>query len=181
MTVTACTVKKPAATKITVKAFNRLSDGDAAQALQRCCVSRAWIAGVLRDRPYADLASLKKNADAVWSTLATADYLEAFEGHPKIGDVNSLKAKYADSGDLAAHEQSGVADADAAVIERLAEGNRLYEQRFGYIFIVCATGKSALAMCELLEARLANDPDTEILVAAEEQRKILQIRLEQWQ
>ncbi|WOJ94093.1 2-oxo-4-hydroxy-4-carboxy-5-ureidoimidazoline decarboxylase [Congregibacter variabilis] len=166
---------------MTLDEFNTLDAHEASQALQLCCVSKQWINGVLLQRPYKDLASLRRTANSVWSNLAREDYLEAFEGHPKIGDVNSLKAKYANSGDLAAHEQSGVAQASQSLIERLASGNQRYEERFGYIFIVCATGKSALEMCELLEQRLKNDPETELQIAAEEQRKILQIRLEQWQ
>ena len=85
---------------------------------------------MLSGRPYSDIQSLQLAADKVWASLTKEDYLEAFEGHPKIGDVNSLKAKYAGSGDLAAHEQSGVAQATQAVIERLAKGNQRYEERF---------------------------------------------------
>lgn len=166
---------------MTLTEFNALAPHDAAQALELCCVSRRWIEGMLSGRPYSDIQSLRLAADKVWASLTKEDYLEAFEGHPKIGDVNSLKAKYAGSGDLAAHEQSGVAQATQAVIERLAKGNQRYEERFAFIFIVCATGKSALEMCELLERRLENDPEAELQIAAEEQRKILQIRLEQWQ
>lgn len=166
---------------MTLDEFNSFDADAASQALQRCCVSKRWIAAMVSSRPYADANALRNAADSVWSDLGADDYLEAFEGHPKIGDVNSLAAKYANSGDLAAHEQSSVAEATQAVIERLAAGNKRYEQRFGYIFIVCATGKSAMEMCELLEARLHNDPEEELHVAAEEQRKILQIRLEQWQ
>jgi 2-oxo-4-hydroxy-4-carboxy-5-ureidoimidazoline decarboxylase len=166
---------------VTLTEFNALDTKPAAQVLELCCVSTRWIEGVLRERPYRDLPALRNVADSVWSTLSKDDYLEAFEGHPKIGDVNSLKAKYAGSGNLAAHEQSSVANAAEPVIERLVKGNQRYERRFGYIFIVCATGKSALEMCELLEQRLDNGPIVELTVAAEEQRKILQIRLEQWQ
>lgn len=158
--------------------FNALDEVAAAEALERCCVSHTWIRGMLRERPYADPAALKAAADSVWSTLAQPDILEAFEGHPKIGDVESLSAKYAHSGETAAGEQSGMAKATEDVIRRLAEGNAQYESRFGYIFIVCASGKSALEMCELLEARLRNSPDQELTIAAEEQRKILQLRLD---
>jgi 2-oxo-4-hydroxy-4-carboxy-5-ureidoimidazoline decarboxylase len=140
-------------------------------------VSERWVDGVLAGRPYPDAEALRTAADAVWRALGKEDFLQAFEGHPKIGDVNSLKARYAASGNLAAHEQSGVATADDAVIHRLAAGNTAYEQKFGYIFIVCASGKTAEEMCAILESRLGNNPDQEIGIAAEEQRKILQIRL----
>ncbi|EAQ99152.1 2-oxo-4-hydroxy-4-carboxy-5-ureidoimidazoline decarboxylase [Congregibacter litoralis] len=166
---------------MTLEEFNALDEAAAAQALELCCVSQQWIEGMLRERPFANKSNLRNCAETVWNTLGRDDYLEAFEGHPKIGDVDSLKAKYAGSGNLAAHEQSGVAAATDDVIERLAAGNERYETRFGYIFIVCATGKSALEMCELLEQRLDNDPERELAIAAREQLKILQIRLEQWQ
>lgn len=166
---------------MTVNDLNKLDTEAAAQALQRCCVSTRWVDAMVSARPYPDSGALRSKADFIWSGLGAEDYLEAFEGHPKIGDVSSLKAKYASSGNLAAHEQASVASATETVIERLADGNKRYEQRFGYIFIVCATGKTATEMCELLEARLHNEPEAELIVAAEEQRKILQIRLEQWQ
>lgn len=161
--------------------LNTLDEPAARSALGLCCVSRRWIDGVLSERPYANFEALRDAANSSWDALVREDYLEAFEGHPRIGDVGSLKAKYAASSNLASHEQDGVSTASDAEIARLAEGNQRYEARFGYIFIVCATGKSALEMCELLEARLANDAAAELAIAAEEQRKILHIRLEQWQ
>jgi 2-oxo-4-hydroxy-4-carboxy-5-ureidoimidazoline decarboxylase len=163
---------------VSVDAFNVLSESEARDALMLCCVSERWVEGVLAGRPYPDAEALRVSANTVWSSLGKEDFLQAFEGHPKIGDVNSLKAKYAASGNLAAHEQSGVATADDAVIQRLAAGNAAYEQKFGYIFIVCASGKSADEMCVILENRLGNSPEQELGIAAEEQRKILQIRLE---
>jgi 2-oxo-4-hydroxy-4-carboxy-5-ureidoimidazoline decarboxylase len=163
---------------MSLESFNALPDDEADRVLADCCVSRVWIAGVREARPYASAADFRATAVRVWSRLEESDWLEAFEGHPKIGDVNSLKAKYASSGHLAAAEQSGVASAADAVIERLASGNRAYEERFGFIFIVCATGKSAEEMLALLEQRLDNERDEELSIAAEEQLKILLIRLE---
>lgn len=159
-------------------AFNALSVAGADGVLEHCCVAKRWIAGVRDGRPYRDEQALRDAATRVWRSLAEADWLEAFEGHPKIGDVKSLKAKYASTGDLAAAEQSGVASADDDVIARLADGNNAYEERFGFIFIVCATGKSAAEMLSLLESRLSNDRARELGIAAEEQWKILMIRLE---
>lgn len=164
---------------MSIDAFNALADTAAAEALGRCCVSRRWIEGVLAGRPYADDVALREAARRSWLQLGEEDCLEAFEGHPKIGDIHSLRAKYAASGDLAAQEQAGVAQADDALIERLAAGNAEYERRFGFIFIVCATGRSAAEMCTLLERRLHNDRDKELRIAADEQLKILMIRLEQ--
>ena len=105
------------------------------------------------------------------------DYLEAFEGHPRIGDVESLAKKYANTKGWAGGEQKGLESADREVLQRLAKGNADYEAKFGHIFIVCATGKSAAEMLALLEARMPNDPKTEVMVAAEEQNKITRLRL----
>lgn len=161
-----------------VQAFNNLPEREARELLASCCVAARWVDGVLSHRPFTDFGDLRDSADAVWSTMGEAELLEAFEGHPKIGDVNSLKEKYASTAGLAAHEQSSVGNASEDVIQRLADGNAAYEERFGFIFIVCATGKSAQEMCELLEVRLHNERDQELRIAAEEQRKILQLRLE---
>ncbi len=128
-------------------------------------------------RPFSSDEHCTTQADAIWSELSEGDFLQAFEGHPKIGDVNSLKAKYADTKALAAGEQSSVDEADDSVIQALAEGNARYDQRYGFIFIVCATGKSATEMLALLEARLHNSREDELVNAAEEQRKIFQLRL----
>lgn len=161
-----------------VNAFNALDEDAARRALESCCVAVRWVDGMLAQRPFASLQALSSAADAVWAQMNETDILEAFEGHPKIGDVNSLKAKYAHTGGLAAHEQASVSAASDDVIQRLADGNTAYEQRFGFIFIVCATGKSAAQMLALLEDRLHNERVQELTIAAEEQRKITQLRLE---
>jgi len=158
--------------------FNALPDSAAKEVLAQCCVSERWIACVAAGRPYATGETLHKVAAAVWSQMMEPDQLQAFEGHPKIGDLDSLRERYAGSAGLAAGEQSGVADADEARLQRLAEGNRAYEEKFGFIFIVCASGRSAPEMCDLLEDRLENDRATELAIAAAEQGKILQLRLE---
>lgn len=158
--------------------FNGAATEEASHMLRQCCSCDAWIDTLLTMRPFADEAALHASADTVWAGLAEEDYLQAFDGHPKIGDVNSLKAKYADTKQLAAGEQSSVEQASDELIAQLAEGNRLYEEKFGFIFIVCATGKSAGEMLALLEARLPNSREQELGNAAEEQRKIFHIRLE---
>lgn len=158
--------------------INGLSEQDAYAALEHCCVSRRWISAMIDKKPFSSEVELRELSDIAWSECEEDDWLEAFEGHPRIGDVQSLKAKYAGTSSLAASEQSGMESADDTVIERLARGNQQYEERFGFIFIVCATGKTALEMCELLEARLANTRAEELRIAAEEQRKITQLRLE---
>ena len=163
---------------MSVADFNDLPPAAARDALALCCVSERWIDRMLARRPFSSREAMLDCANSVWETLGEDDYLEAFEGHPRIGDVASLKARYAHSEELARGEQSGVSGADDATIARLAGGNRRYEERFGFMFIVCATGKSAAQMCELLEARLNNSREQELKIAAEEQRRILQLRLE---
>jgi 2-oxo-4-hydroxy-4-carboxy-5-ureidoimidazoline decarboxylase len=171
---------------MTVDEFNAVPAQEAHDALALCCVSERWIAPVLAGRPYDSRDTLLTVADTVWAQMHSPEalplmeehLLQAYEGHPKIGDVSSLREKYAASGHLAAGEQVGASGADDAVLERLARANREYEERFGFIFIVCATGKSAAEMLELLEARLHNDRATELVNAAIEQGRILRLRLE---
>ena len=158
--------------------FNRLSTDEAMRDLLRCCGSRRWAQAVAAQRPMANAALLFTAADEVWWKLDRADWLEAFTHHPKIGDIDSLRAKFASTKDWASGEQSGVNAAGEDVLRGLADGNRDYEKRFGYIFIVCATGKSAQEMLTLLKERLKNDADQELRIAAGEQAKITKIRLE---
>jgi 2-oxo-4-hydroxy-4-carboxy-5-ureidoimidazoline decarboxylase len=163
---------------MTLDQFNRLGHDACVSALRQCCVSTRWIEQMEQARPFVSEDALYATAERIWQQLSMPDYLEAFEGHPKIGDISSLKAKYADTKALAAGEQSGAAVADEATIEALAEGNAEYEQRFGFIFIVCASGKSAAEMLAILRSRLDNDMATELEIAAGEQAKITRLRLE---
>lgn len=133
---------------------------------------------LIASRPYASEAELYNASDRIWQSLKTEDWLEAFSHHPKIGDLESLKTKFASTSDWASGEQGGVALASERVIEELAAGNTAYEEKFGYIFIVCATGKTAGEMLALLQERLHNSPDVEIVRAMEEQNKITRLRLE---
>lgn len=146
--------------------------------LQKCCGSKAWIDKMVASPPAEDLVDLVETAEEKWYECSKQDWLEAFEHHPKIGDINSLKKKYADTAALASNEQSGVNAAPDKILEALAKGNDEYEQKFGYIFIVCATGKSAGEMLEILQSRLPNNPEVEIRIAAEEQSRITKLRLQ---
>ncbi|NIB40941.1 2-oxo-4-hydroxy-4-carboxy-5-ureidoimidazoline decarboxylase [Pseudomaricurvus alkylphenolicus] len=157
--------------------LNAMSADQATHAFMQCCTSSTWVARMVEARPFADADALYTAANENWLDLAEGDYLEAFDGHPKIGDVSSLKAKYANTKELASGEQSSVNEASDEVIDALAAGNSEYEEKFGFIFIVCATGKSAVEMLALLNARLPNDREAELKNAAEEQRKIFHIRL----
>ena len=133
---------------------------------------------MLSRRPYGSRRALVDAARDVWASLTPADWREAFTHHPKIGDRDALRTRFAATRTLSETEQAGVSAATDAVLDALSEGNRVYEQRFGYIFIVCATGKTADEMLALLHSRLDNDPAREIQIAAAEQAKITAIRLE---
>jgi OHCU decarboxylase len=125
---------------------------------------------MVASRPFGNRDTLLERSDSIWRSLRREDWLQAFAAHPRIGSR--------DTQGWAAGEQAGARDADAAVLARLSTRNREYESRFGYIFIVCASGKRAADMLALLESRLENDPDVELHLAAEEQRKITQLRLD---
>ena len=157
--------------------LNNASLDEVQHSLRQCCTSETWINRMAEDRPYASAEALLLAADRNWLDMTETDCLQAFEGHPKIGDITSLKAKYANTKELASGEQAAVDEASDEVLERLAQGNDAYQEKFGFIFLVCATGKSAAEMVGLLEMRLANDRATELMNAAEEQRKIFHIRL----
>ncbi len=162
---------------MTLDELNRLDEEKATQAFTQCCAAQRWVERMVIDRPFESLNEMLEISDRIWEECDFDDYLEAFEGHPRIGDVESLAMKYANTKGWAGGEQKGVEGADASVIQRLADGNKSYEEKFGHIFIVCATGKSAAEMLALLEARMGNPPEYEINVAAEEQNKITRLRL----
>jgi 2-oxo-4-hydroxy-4-carboxy-5-ureidoimidazoline decarboxylase len=149
-----------------------------ARALLRTgCGATRWVDRMLARRPFGTLEALLGAARAEWFALTPADWLQAFADHPRIGDREALARKFPDTHHLAAREQAGVTGASDDVLTALAEGNAAYEDRFGYIFIVCATGLDAAAMLVQLRERLDNDPWTELRIAAEEQAKITALRL----
>ena len=159
--------------------LNTLSAETAREALSRCCGARAWVEGMLARRPYASRSALFVAAAEVWSALLASDYREAFLHHPEIGEnLDDLRQKFAATADWSSAEQSGATGASRATQLALREGNRSYRERFGYSFIVCATGKSADTMLALLQARLDNAPELELGIAAAEQLKITRLRLE---
>ena len=143
--------------------------------LQICCGSRRWIDQMMARVPFASRQAACEAAREEWFALEPADWREAFDHHPRIGSGVAQDSGPASS--LSAREQSGVASATADVREALAAGNREYEERFGHIYIVCAAGKSADEMLQILQSRLANDPAKEIRIAAEEHAKICDLRL----
>ena len=164
---------------MTLSELTSLPKPDLAEALQKCCGATAWVEKMVARFPIADTETLLDQATKTWNDLDEADWREAFTHHPKIGgNVAALREKFASTSTWAEGEQASVREASQETLEALAAGNTEYEQKFGYIFIVCATGKSADEMLALLQARLPNKPADEILIAAVEQDKITRIRLE---
>jgi 2-oxo-4-hydroxy-4-carboxy-5-ureidoimidazoline decarboxylase len=158
--------------------LNFLDKDKQKELLTQCCGATNWVNKMLTVFPTNSLKTILLEAEVKWNECNEQDWLEAFEHHPKIGDINSLKKKFANTAQWASNEQSGVNVANDKVLQALAEGNKDYEKKFGYIFIVCATGKTATEMLSILQARLPNDPADEIKIAAAEQAKITTIRLQ---
>jgi 2-oxo-4-hydroxy-4-carboxy-5-ureidoimidazoline decarboxylase len=146
--------------------------------LLKCSGSKIWTVEMARQKPFATTEELKSKSENAWKKLTEDNWLEAFTHHPQIGDVESLRQKFASTASWATNEQSGVNSASEETIKKLAEGNQRYLERFGYIFIVCATGKTAAEMLSLLEQRINNAPEIEFENACNEQKKITQLRLE---
>jgi 2-oxo-4-hydroxy-4-carboxy-5-ureidoimidazoline decarboxylase len=148
--------------------LNDLSTDEAKRVFRECCGSSRWATRMTEMRPFESREVLLAAADEVWNSLGPDDWREAFAHHPRIGERAT---------GTAAGEQSGMRSADEKLRDEFAKANREYEERFGYIYIVCATGKSGPEMLEIVQRRLVNDPEDELKVAAEEQRKITRIRL----
>jgi 2-oxo-4-hydroxy-4-carboxy-5-ureidoimidazoline decarboxylase len=159
--------------------WNETDEKTALAAMLACCGSRRWAEAMVAIRPFTSVATLSLTADEVWSTMEETDWLEAFASHPRIG---SRKASHSTSQSTtwSQQEQSSTAGATNQVLAELADGNDLYAQRFGFTYIVCATGKSAEEMLTTLKRRLASDRETELREAVEQQRQIMQIRLGKW-
>ena len=158
--------------------LNNLSINQRKEHLRNCCGAERWVEKMNQQFPFPNKEALLQKAEETWNDLNEADWREAFSHHPKIGDIKSLKEKFASTANLAANEQSSVQQASQKTIEELAAGNAAYEEKFGYIFIVCATGKPAEEMLRLLQERLPNNKKDEIKIAAAEQAKITKLRLQ---
>jgi 2-oxo-4-hydroxy-4-carboxy-5-ureidoimidazoline decarboxylase len=163
---------------VNVEELNRMSVEEASAALERCCGARSWIEAMCAARPFGGPAELLEASETLARGLGRADWLEAFSHHPRIGDVESLRRRFGSTAAWASAEQRGAAGAPEATLGAMAEGNRAYEEKFGYIFIVCATGRSADDMLASLRQRLSNPPERELGNAIEEQMKITRLRLE---
>ncbi len=163
---------------MTIAEFDHMDIEKKKEILKQCCGSSAWVKKMLTIPPAEDLIDLFEDAEEKWYECSEEDWKEAFSHHPKIGDINSLREKFSTTADFAEGEQSSVKEASKEVLQSLAEGNKAYEKKFGYIFIVAAAGKSAKEMLGMLTSRLSNNPEEEIKIAMEEQNKITRLRLE---
>jgi 2-oxo-4-hydroxy-4-carboxy-5-ureidoimidazoline decarboxylase len=162
---------------MTLNELNKLNSDEAFAWFSHCCVASYWCELMVESLPYKDLAYLLEHSQTAWQQCAESDFIEAFEGHPMIGDVASLRAKYAATKKLASHEQQGATEADEATLQKLHQLNQAYLAKHGFIFIICATGLSAQTMLGALQSRIDNDTATEITLAAAEQLKITQLRI----
>ena len=163
-----------------MESWHRLDEaaaGDARLSLRRCCGSSRWVDGMLARRPFGSMVALLGAARVVWNALDQNDWLEAFADHPQIGERDPAAAP-ADTREWSRREQAAVAAAEPEIRRALDKGNREYASKFGYIFIICATGRSPESILADLRRRLQNDAATEIQVAAEEQARITALRLQ---
>ena len=163
---------------MTLDQLNTLPTTAAEDEFLKCCGSKRWANAMSDARPFETLDEVLTEADRAWWSLNEADWLEAFRAHPKIGEKKAAATQSAEAQKWSAQEQSSVAQASAETIIELAERNREYEDRFGFIFIVCASGKSSEEMLAIVNDRIRNDTETELRTAAAEQSKITRLRLE---
>ena len=160
-----------------LESLNSLPHDEAVKALLQCCGSKRWANDVAQSRPYPNLETLIAKANDVWWSLQQDDWLEAFRSHPKIGEKKAADPVFDRSRQWSGQEQAGIKEASRETVDALAALNWGYEQKFGFIFIICATGKTSDEMLSALKQRLENDAATELPTAAAEQSKITELRL----
>ena len=163
----------------TLDAWNKADEAVAFDAMIACCGATRWALAIVALRPIAGILELSEAADRVWATMNESDWMEAFACHPRIGERKAAHA-VAKSAAWSRQEQASAATAEGNVLAELSEGNARYEERFGFTYIVCATGRTAEEMLEILNRRLANSREAELREAVEQQRQITQIRLGKW-
>ncbi|WP_017446467.1 2-oxo-4-hydroxy-4-carboxy-5-ureidoimidazoline decarboxylase [Gayadomonas joobiniege] len=162
---------------MTLEDFNVLPEAAARQTLTDCCSATQWVSQMLAKRPFTNVGQFHDTSAKIWRSCTETDYLQAFEGHPQIGNMASLKAKYARSASLCNHEQSSMQQADEELIQQMADLNQAYLKKFGFIYIVYASDKSPQQMLSLLKERLTNSRAIELKIAAAEQYKITHLRI----
>jgi 2-oxo-4-hydroxy-4-carboxy-5-ureidoimidazoline decarboxylase len=160
--------------------WNSLDPATAAREALPCCGSRAWAAALASRRPIIDEASLIEASTSIWLALPEEAWQEAFDSHPRIGQTHTQTQATEESLRWSAQEQRTTLSEDETAKLALKEANHRYEQKFGRIFIVCATGKTSAEILAILDARMRNDEATELREAAEQQRQITQLRLHRW-
>ncbi len=163
---------------MTIAEFDHLDTDKKKELLQRCCGSPAWVNKMLKIFPVEDLVDLLEYADEKWEECKTEDWMEAFKHHPVIGDIQSIQEEFAATAEWALDEQSGANEGPPDILRSIAEGNSRYREKFGYIFIVHAFGKTSGEILGTLQERLHNKPEDEIDIAATEQIRITKNRLE---
>ena len=157
--------------------LNSLTADEAAKELLQCCGSKRWAEDMAKSRPFPNEETLLATAHGLWWSLDRSDWLEAFRSHPKIGEKKAADKVSAQSQQWSGQEQSGLTDASQDTVDSLAALNHDYEHKFGFIFIICATGKTSDEMLSALRERLNHDPEAELPIAAAEQSKITELRL----
>lgn len=168
----------PPAAPVSLAAFNTMPAEQASTMLLHCCGSRKWAQAMAAKRPFDSLPHLIRDAEAAWFALEPTDWLEAFAHHPRIGERNLDEAKFGATAQVAAREQSGMAAASQAIRDEFAALNAQYEYKFGHVFLICSSGKSAEFMLAQLKTRLVSEPATELQNAAKEQSMITRLRIE---
>ena len=163
---------------MTLKELNQLPEEECSKTLFNCCGSTSWVNEMLEKRPFYSETVLKEQAVAVFCDCTEKDWMEAFAHHPRLGNRKNLEKKFAATGHWAEEEQSGTAKASKSVLAQLELANQDYEKKFGFTYILCATGRSASFMLESLQDRLSNQRAEELNIAMEEQNKITKLRLE---
>jgi 2-oxo-4-hydroxy-4-carboxy-5-ureidoimidazoline decarboxylase len=163
---------------MTIDEFNALSESSAARELERCCGSRQWVTEMMRQRPFRSLQHLLDAADIASKLLSEDDWKEAFRHHPRIGDAAALEKKFFSTQTWASAEQSGMIGASRNIADEFMQLNERYEKTFGYIYVVCATGKTAEEMHADISQRILNTPARELATASAEQTKITRLRLQ---
>jgi 2-oxo-4-hydroxy-4-carboxy-5-ureidoimidazoline decarboxylase len=163
----------------TLADWNKLDQASAVGSILPCCGSARWARELVETRPIDTETELLERSDAIWRALSPDDWTEAFRSHPRIGERKTAVA-IAQSAEWSRGEQGGIVRSSTEILAALEQGNQLYEQRFGRIYIVCATGKSAEEMLADLQRRLHNDGDTELQESVEQQRQITHLRLRKW-
>ena len=162
---------------MTVTELNNITTLELFIEFQKCCGSTTWVGGMCNQAPFESEQELIERSKTIWTNCNEQDCQEAFTHHPKIGDFKNLEKKFASTKEWTSGEQASVDIASTETIQELVDGNNEYEEKFSFIFIICATGKSASEMLDLLKQRLPNDPSKEIEIAKAEQGKITEIRL----